>query len=933
MDYKFVDVDGFTPNLGGWDAVGRITTVSQSGLAFTLSRGDRRSVHLSFLGPNAFRVRFQPTAHQDYDRETSLAVINRDLGAVALAVEEGASQLRAGTGSIDVSVDLDPFRICVYRRGQLICADTPSYNLVSIPGGAATANFKTYPANALYCALGERAGATLFKNQNTVTNFNYDNFMYSTGPIPPGQLGGPLSPLEPLYVSIPLLLETNPDPVGDYAGPPYCYGIFLDNPSQTYFNLGCSDYSDMYGKYYFGALYGEMDYYFLTGSGLGEVLSQYTTLTGRSPLPPRYVLGFHQGGYGYFDRFVLAKVANAYRAARLPIDGLHIDVDFQDNYRTFTHSEAKFPNARQMLDELHAIGFKCSTVITPLLTDNPLDENGEVAPYTQRQALLAADALLYDTRSDEGPSPSLYRDQVSYGMNLGNNPYPYPPLRPNSQGNTPLGATGNYCDFGLPKTRELWGAQYGHLIQDLGMDMVWQDMLCPAIASPSYTDEQPKTFPLGLMLDDGNGSYVPNAVVHNHYGLSVLRATWEGIGKLREQVANRRDFVIARGGYAGVQRYAGVWTGDSPSSWDYLSILVPQVLNLGLSGVPIAGADVGGFANGPIPSGTSKEYYQAYGRIVEGITNYELLTRWMHVGAFLPWYRNHYNGYTKQFQEVYEFGEPVPSNCRKYLELRYRLLQLFYDRLYEWTQTGTPICRPLFLNDPQDRQAYASPWVDSQFFVGHDLLVAPILTQHETADPPSPPVRQVYLPHGSDWYAFKDNRGPLDPLVRGGSVIPDWYAPLDLVPLYVRAGAILPMRELEQYVGQLAQNPVTLNIYPGPDSRYRLYQDDGITVDAETQAKYRLTEISHKGVEHGQDITVRRLIDRYQPPEPFYYVALLGTQHPSSVTAGGAALSDVGAPDALKASGMSAYYMNRSIQVTFIKIFDVQADLPISVRW
>ena len=141
------------------------------------------------------------------------------------------------------------------------------------------------------------------------------------------------------------------------------------------------------------------------------------------------------------------------------------------------------------------------------------------------------------------------------------------------------------------------------------------------------------------------------------------------------------------------------------------------------------------------------------------------------------------------------------------------------------------------------------------------------------------------------------------------------------------------MRELEQYVGQLAQNPLTLNVYPGPDSSYRLYQDDGITTDAETKNSYRLTEITHKGVHNGQDITVRRLIDKYQPPEPFYYVALLATQHPRSVMAGDVMLSDVGTPDILNAAGVNTYYTNENIQITFIKIFDTATDLMISVRW
>ena len=343
MSYRFVDVDGFTPNLGGWTAMGQIASVSQSGSAFTLSRRDGYSVQVSFLGPSAFRVRFQPVTTPDYGRETSIAVVNRDLGTASLDVKDDPNQLRIRTGSTEISIDLDPFRLRVYRDGQLICADAPFYNLVFIPGQAVTAAFKTYPANALYCGLGEKAGATLFKNQNSVTNFNYDNFIYATGRIPPNQMGGPLNSAEPLYVSIPLLLEINPKPIGEYAGPSYCYGIFFDNPSQTYFNLGCSDYSNMYGKYYYGALYGEMDYYFITGNGLEEVLLQYTTLTGRSPMPPKYVLGFHQGGYGYFDRYVLGKVANAYRAARLPIDGLHIDVDFKTTTGRSHTAKPSFP--------------------------------------------------------------------------------------------------------------------------------------------------------------------------------------------------------------------------------------------------------------------------------------------------------------------------------------------------------------------------------------------------------------------------------------------------------------------------------------------------------------------------------------------------------------------------------------------------------------
>jgi alpha-glucosidase len=923
MDFTFVNVNEFTPNSRvNWVSVGKVAswTRTESKIRLNLATPGM-AVEVSFLGPECFRVRFRPVLGPDYTVETSAAVVTRDLGLspAALSVTANSTQLTADTGLISVKIDLDPYRIQVFRGDQLISADDPNFNLVYIPksvdpNNEVIANFKIYPANAKYCGFGSKAGAQLFKNQFTMTFFNFDNFSYSKGFVPGGQ-GDALIPAEPLYCSVPLLLEVNPKPVGDFAGPPYAYGVFFDNPSQSYINIGTSDYSNMFGLYYFGALYGEMDYYFMAGAGAGEVVAQYTTLTGRAPMPPKYVFGYHQGAYGYFDHFHLSAAANAYRAAQFPIDGLHIDVDFQDNYRTFTHSDKKFPNARNYLDALRTNGFKCSTNVTPMLSIADLDENANMTPYPQRDALRAAGALLAQQLATQSPpvgTPPLFHGTVNYGTNHGTNPFPtFPPPNPPGQ----LGATGFYTDYSRAAARQLWGTQYKHLIQDLGLDMIWQDMTCPALDVKDWRN--PTTFPLDLIQKpDGQGD-VPHAKIHNQYVLQLLQATWDGIQQLRKAVDNRRNFIIARGGYAGMQRYAALWTGDCPSSWEYFSILVPQVLNIGLSGVPISGADVGGFANGNASSPNS--FFD--GKVFGGITDPELLTRWMHLGAFLPWYRNHYNGYEKQFQEPYAYGEPVLSNCRKYVELRYRLLQVFYDAMYEWTQSGVPMCRALFLNDPHDLNVY--DWVNTEFFVGRDLLIAPIVTQGKFN-------RDVYLPAGSDWYSFKDNRAKLEPVVPGGSQF-NYVAPLDVVPIYVRAGAILPMRELQQFVGELPQTPLTINIYPGPDSTYTLYQDDGISSDAEDKQHYRLTQVSHQGVAGGQKVRIERVFDQFTPPESAFFVAFLGTRYPISVTLGAVALPDVGSPENLAGSLANAYYWNASIEVTFVKVFDMAADVTLAV--
>src|SRR5262245_56125815 len=647
--FQYVNVQNFTPNLGQWTTLANVTGQGRSGNRFALPMSSGPGPIVEFLSNSVFRVRFNPSPSANLSTEISSAVVNRNLGAVMLNVTETSAAIVIDTSVIRVVINKSPYGVSVFRDGQLIHADTPTYNVVYIPGQEVIANFKQYPANARYVGFGEKAGSQLLKNNFTMTWFNYDNFKYIEGGVP--TVGGPLNPSEPLYCSVPLLIETNPNPTN---GPAYSYGLFFDNTAQSYFNIGASDYSQMFGKYYFGALYGDLDYYFLYGADVPSVVDQYTQLTGRPTLPPRYALGFHQGCYGYYDEAILTHIAAAYRASNIPLDGLHIDVDFQNNYRTFTNSNEKFPNAQQMFATLRQQGFKCSTNITPLVTSHPLDENGNPTPYPARDSGLAlntpgqaAGAFIYNTRGGGGPNPDHFIGTVNYGTNNNFNPF-------NEQN---LGSDGYYPDLGRPDVRQWWGQQYAFLVNTLGLEMIWQDMTCPAI-----TNGDAATFPLDLMVSSF-GQYTEVAKVHNAYVLNLLQATFEGLAALRP---NQRNFIIARGGYAGMQRFAALWTGDSASDWDFLQINIPEVLNLGISGIPLSGCDIGGFATGDVPDGTTAPPIfpqQLGGKVLEGITNYELLTRWMVLGSFLPWFRNHYNGYTKQFQEPWAYGEPVPTNC------------------------------------------------------------------------------------------------------------------------------------------------------------------------------------------------------------------------------------------------------------------------------
>jgi alpha-glucosidase len=958
--YNFVNVDNFTP-ASGWTPVGKIASCQRQGNDFTMkSAVGGLTLMLSFLSPTCFRVRFNPNPAADFSAtDESYAVINRNLGAVTLTVTQTAQTLTVGTGAIVVVVALNDYFLTVSRPGpggapgQLIHSDHSGQGLIYLPGQEVIANLKLVPDNALYFGLGEKAGSRLAKNNFSFTQFNFDNFSYAnsfsngTSPVPSGP--GPLNPAEPLYNSTPFLIEVNPNPVGGFAGPAYANGIFFDNVAQSYFNIDVNVNGAQ--TYYFGALYGFMDYYFMAGNAAPDVTAQFIQLTGAPQLPPKYVFGYHQGCYGYYDHNKLAQAANSFRAAGIPIDGLHIDVDFQNNYRTFTSSDLKFPNPTNYFAYLKSIGFKCSTNITSLVTANPLDENGSTATaYPTRDEGLSAGSFLFDTYEGQQPSPQLFLGNEGYGDNLGTNPYQYPPLKP-VNGVTPLGSYGYYPDLGNASVRDWWGQQYAYILS-IGIEMIWQDMTCPAQENGNNQQVQvalggaqvgtrtnsavanERTFPLDLMLMDGTGTRTAAARIHNGYVMNLLDATSIGLAKLRPA---QRTFIIARGGFAGTQRYGGLWTGDSASSWDFLNINIPEVLNIGLSGQPISGCDIGGFATG---SGSVGAFQVVDGVGQGAVTNYELLTRWMTMGALLPWYRNHYDGYAKGFQEPYAYGEPVPTNCRCWVEIRYRLIQVLYDAMYLATQTGMPIARALFVNDPQDPNVFqnAGGCLDTQFFVGHDILVAPILQPRSNGNWS----RSLYLPGPSDWYAFQNDEHTLLNKVAGGQTI-DFYAPLDqdplyIVPVYIRAGAILPMRQLEQWVGQLPQCPLTFDIYPGPDSTYQLYLDDGLSTNYQTAKAYRLTQITQQRTTAPnlvQTVELRRTFDQYTPAETFYFIGLLATPNPRSVTANGAALpiiqagSDTASANQLAQSAVNACYYNASLATTFVKIFDVAPDMVV----
>lgn len=381
--YDYVRADYFTPESKvNWKSLGKVTgwKKEEEGVVdkITLTLDSGHKLYIYFLSHLTFRVRFNPDPEAPYVPTESPATVQDRIEAYDLNVKEANGVLKMTTNFIEVRVNLAKYALSVYKGEQLIHADPPDYNLVYIPRdiGEAVANFKMAPTYAQYYGFGEKAGASLDKRRvpkqhfygqfggkiyekipSALTFFNYDNFGYAVPDLTPGdEVQGPLNPNEPLYQSSPFLVEHNPTPSGQFAGESYAYGILVDNTSQTYVNLRQGD------KYYFGALHGELDYYFFAGDHVAQVLNEFTQLTGRTLLKPKYVFGYHQGGYGpnYNNKWSLLQVALKYREAKIPCDGMHVDVDFQNNYRTFTHSPKKFPNPTAFFASLHDWGYKVS---------------------------------------------------------------------------------------------------------------------------------------------------------------------------------------------------------------------------------------------------------------------------------------------------------------------------------------------------------------------------------------------------------------------------------------------------------------------------------------------------------------------------------------------------------------------------------------------
>ncbi|MHB1044214.1 MAG: glycoside hydrolase family 31 protein [Eubacteriales bacterium] len=507
------------------------------------------------------------------------------------------------------------------------------------------------------------------------------------------------------------LYQTWPVALFQYASGP-AIGLVFDNPSYASFNFSAGG-----KKMDYAVQDTDLSYYILPGPTLPEVMRQMALLTGHLPPLPKWSLGYQQSRWSYTPSSRVLEIAAEFRKRDIPCDVIYLDIDYMDHYKCFTWGEG-FKDHRDLIRELHGQGFKLVTILDPGLKI----EKG-YAPY------------------EAGAGHGMFV-KWKFGGYVKKWVWAGPSLFP---------------DFINPDTREWWAKLVGAFAVS-GVDGIWCDMNEPTVFDCR------RTLPPNAIHKLSQTKKVPHGRVHNIYGYLMSMATYKGLLK-----NTRLPYVLTRSSYLGGQKCAVTWTGDNVASWEHFRASIPMILNLGLSGQPIAGPDIGGFKGKPSP---------------------ELYGRWILQGSLYPFSRSHTEG--PHNQEPWSFGPAVEDAARKSIKLRYRLIPYLYSLLYEAVQSGQPIMRPLFYHDPAN-EALKPEFFETQFLLGPNLLAAPLMDLA--------PARACYLPPGT-WYTWWGRKKR-----EGGQVfytVPEEDTDLPLfiredsvIPVYPEAPAFIPDHSLE----------------------------------------------------------------------------------------------------------------------------------------
>lgn len=632
--------------------------ICQNGCALRISTPEAGIVRLCYSPDGSFQRDFSYAIDPAYRPAKIRATLH-----------EGDDEYVIATDLLQVVVEKSNLKLRIFdAEDRLMLEDEQGYSAQrSVMRGwrKIRHRFKN-PKKAAYMGLGDKACGVNLSGRR-FENWCTDAFGFDKD-------------TDPLYRAVPFYYCL-------HAGA--AYGILWDNTFRTVMDFD----SDRSGAVELSAEGGEMNLYYLHGPRLDDVAAAYIRLTGPTPLPPMWALGYHQCRWSYYPDERVREVAARFRELAIPCDAIYLDIDYMDGFRCFTWNNEHFPDPRALCADLEAQGFKTVAMIDPGIKEDP-------------------DYAVYREGEQNG-----YFVQSADGYTL------KAPVWP------------GFCafpDFTAQRVRAWWGTLYKDLYLQIGIAGFWNDMNEPAVFHVRH-----KTLPQDAR-HDYDGAPCSHAKAHNVYGQQMSRATWEGLKSLQPE---RRPFLLSRAGFSGSQRFGAVWTGDNYSDWEHLRIANLQCRQLAISGFSFCGSDVGGFA------GTADG--ELFVRWLQ-LSVFHPLMRVHSMGQHAAgdtavveeaqladpnWRRND--------QEPWSFGEKWTELAKRAIELRYCLLPALYTAMWRHTQSGAPVIRHLIFADEQDPKLLE---IERDFLFGQHLLVSPVIQPRQHR-------QLVYLPKGL-WYYF-----------------------------------------------------------------------------------------------------------------------------------------------------------------------------------
>ena len=546
--------NGQPPVDGGQALPGWIETTGASELTFGCGGVTLR---VTVLEAGIARLRY--AAAEPFAPDHSYAVVDTEWPEVALqvsALDDGARAV-VETGLLRLEIEQAGCRILVTdSEGRVLLEDPEGGGFASDPDGKRSVTRVAAPGEGFY-GFGEKTGpldkrgtSMVFRTSDPLAGGDYE------------------TTTDPIYQAIPFFVGMR----GTAA-----YGVFTDVTWRMFFDMGEADPS----RYRIEADGGELDQYLFVGPEVSEVVRRYTALTGRMTMPPRWTLGYHQCRWSYTPDTRVLEVAQGFRDHALPADGMWLDIDYMDGFRSFTFHPTHFSDPSALVADLEGIGFKTTVIIDPGIKYDP--------GWDVYDSGLAGGHFLMTADGEPFVGVVWPGDSV-------------------------------FPDFSSAAARQWWASLVPKVTAH-GVRGLWIDMNEPA----SFLPTDGHTVPDSLAAD-GDGYPTTMAEVHNVYALNMARATRAG---LEQAAPNRRPFVLTRAGYAGEQRYTAMWLGDTPSTWPMVRQVIPMMLGIGLSGVAFNGSDVGGFSGKATPElfarwmqvGSFSPFYR--GHVMTGAPNQE----------------------------------------------------------------------------------------------------------------------------------------------------------------------------------------------------------------------------------------------------------------------------------------------------------------------